>query len=66
MAQPIIEVRDVSIMFNKSSEKVDSIKEYFVRLMKHQLMFEEFWALKNISLTIEKGSCWNCWFERQR
>lgn len=55
MAQPIIEVRDVSIMFNKSSEKVDSIKEYFVRLMKHQLMFEEFWALKNISLTIEKG-----------
>ncbi len=55
MAQPIIEVQDVSIMFNKSSEKVDSIKEYFVRLMKHQLMFEEFWALKNISLTIEKG-----------
>ncbi|MFR6291473.1 MAG: ABC transporter ATP-binding protein [Peptococcaceae bacterium] len=55
MAQPIIEVRDVSIMFNKSSEKVDSIKEYFVRLVKHQLMFEEFWALKNISLTIEKG-----------
>ncbi len=55
MAQPIIEVQDVSIMFNKSSEKVDSIKEYFVRLVKHQLMFEEFWALKNISLTIEKG-----------
>lgn len=55
MAQPIIEVQDVSIMFNKSSEKVDSIKEYFVRLMKHQLMFEEFWALKNIGLTIEKG-----------
>ena len=55
MAQPIIEVQDVSIMFNKSSEKVDSIKEYFVRLVKHQLMFEEFWALNNISLTIEKG-----------
>jgi len=55
MAQPIIEVQDVSIMFNKSSEKVDSIKEYFVRLMKHELMFEEFWALKNINLIIEKG-----------
>lgn len=55
MTQPIIEVQDVSIMFNKSSEKVDSIKEYFVRLLKHQLMFEEFWALKNVSLTIEKG-----------
>lgn len=55
MTQPIIEVKHVSMMFNKSSEKIDSIKEYFVRLMKHQLLFEEFWALKDISLSIEKG-----------
>lgn len=55
MTQPIIEVNNVSMMFNKSSEKIDSIKEYFVRLMKHQLLFEEFWALKNISLVVEKG-----------
>lgn len=55
MAQPIIEVNNVSMMFNRSSEKIDSIKEYFVRLMKHQLMFEEFWALKDVNLTIEKG-----------
>ena len=55
MAQPIIEVKNVSMMFNRSSEKIDSIKEYFVRLMKHQLMFEEFWALKDVNLTIEKG-----------
>ena len=55
MTQPIIEVNNVSMMFNRSSEKVDNIKEYFVRLVKHQLMFEEFWALKDVSLTIEKG-----------
>lgn len=55
MAQPIIEIENVSMMFNCSSEKIDSIKEYFVRLMKHQLMFEEFWALKDVSLNIEKG-----------
>ena len=39
MTQPIIEIENVSMMFNCSSEKIDSIKEYFVRLMKHQLMF---------------------------
>jgi ABC-type polysaccharide/polyol phosphate transport system ATPase subunit len=43
------------MMFNQSSEKVDSIKEYFVRLVKGQLNFEEFWALKDVSLNIEKG-----------
>lgn len=55
MAQPIIEVKNVSMMFNISSEKVDSIKEYFVRLVKGQLLFEEFWALKDVSLNIQKG-----------
>lgn len=55
MTQPIIKIENVSMMFNRSSEKVDSMKEYFVRLMKHKLMFEEFWALKDINLTIEKG-----------
>ena len=51
----IIEVNDVTMKFNMSSEKIDSIKEYFVKLMKHQLFFEEFTALKNVSIKIEKG-----------
>ena len=51
----IIELKDVSMRFNMSKERVDSIKEYLIRLAKHQLQFEEFWALKNIKLSIEKG-----------
>lgn len=43
------------MMFNKSSEKIDSIKEYAIKLVKHQLMFEEFWALQDISFEIKKG-----------
>jgi len=38
-----------------SKDKVDSIKEYMIRLMKRQLFFEEFFALKDVSLNIEKG-----------
>lgn len=52
----IIEVKNVSMMFNKSSEKVDTVKEYMIRLVKGQLMFEEFWALKDISFELERGS----------
>lgn len=55
MNETVIKVNDVSMMFNKSSEKIDSIKEYVIKFVKHQLMFEEFWALKNISFEIKKG-----------
>lgn len=55
MNNNIVEVENVSMLFNKSTERVDNIKEYLIRLAKRQLMFEEFWALRNISFTIEKG-----------
>lgn len=53
--ETIIKVDNVSMMFNKSTEKVDSIKEFAVKFLKHKLMFEEFWALQDISLDIKKG-----------
>lgn len=53
--EAIIKVNDVSMMFNKSSEKIDNIKEYVIKMFRGQLLFEEFWALKNISLEINNG-----------
>ena len=53
--KPIIEINDVSMRFNLATEKHDTIKEYIVKLIKHQLMFNEFYALKNVSLTIDRG-----------
>lgn len=53
--KPIIEISDVSMRFNLATEKHDTIKEYIVKLIKHQLMFNEFYALKNVSLTIDRG-----------
>ena len=50
-----IEVNNVTMKFNMSKDKVDSIKEYFIKLCKRQLHFEEFTALKDVSVTIEKG-----------
>lgn len=52
---PIIEVKNVSMRFNLATEKTDTIKEYFVKLLKGQLMFNEFYALKDVSLTVNRG-----------
>ena len=37
MSQPAIEVKNVSILFNMNKEKVDNLKEYFLKLVKHLL-----------------------------
>ena len=55
MGKNIIEVNHVSMMFNRSTERVDNIKEYFVRLAKRNLLFEEFWALQDVSFNIKRG-----------
>ena len=41
-----------------ATEKVDNLKEYLVRLMKHELMFQEFFALKDVSFQVMKGEAW--------
>lgn len=41
--------------FNLSQEKVDNLKEYVIKLLKRQLLFQEFWALKDVSFEVEKG-----------
>ncbi len=51
----IIEVNNVSICFNLAKEKTDSIKEYALKAIRRQLFFNEFWALKDISFSVEKG-----------
>ena len=53
--ETIIELKDVTIRFNKNNLKVDNLKEYFIRLVTKQLMFQEFIALKDINLDIKKG-----------
>lgn len=50
-----IRVDQVSMHFNLATEKVDSIKEYVVKLLKKQLFFREFVAVKEVSFEIKKG-----------
>lgn len=54
----VVDVNDVTIRFNRASEKIDNLKEYFVKLVKKELMFQEFLAVKNASFQIRKGEAW--------
>jgi ABC-type polysaccharide/polyol phosphate transport system ATPase subunit len=55
MSEKVLRVEDVSMRFNLSKEKHDSLKEYFIALMKKELKFNEFWALTDVSFELEKG-----------
>lgn len=56
--EKIINLKDVTVRFNKASENINNLKEYFVKLVKRELMFEEFLVLQNIDLEVKKGEAW--------
>ena len=50
-----VKAEHVVIRFNMASEKIDNLKEYFIKLVKHELMFKEFLALNDVSFEVKKG-----------
>lgn len=54
----MIDVDHVSIRFNLANQKVDNLKEYFVKLLKRELMFQEFLAVDDVSFQVRQGEAW--------
>ncbi|NLP17067.1 MAG: ABC transporter ATP-binding protein [Clostridiales bacterium] len=55
VSKEVIMVDDIGMRFNLMEKKVDNLKEYFIKLLKNEIRYQEFWALKNISFTVNKG-----------
>lgn len=53
-----VNVEHVTIRFNLANQKVDNLKEYFVKLVKRELMFQEFIAVNDISFQVKRGEAW--------
>lgn len=51
----VIEVNNVTMRFNMAKKRVDNLKEFFIKKAKGALKFEEFYALKGVSIEVEKG-----------
>ena len=51
----LIDVHDVSMKYRMPTEKIDNFKEYCIKLIKGQLRYKTFEALKHINLQVRRG-----------
>jgi len=51
----MIKAEHVTVTYRMANDKIHSIKEYLVALLKHKLKYEEFLALSDVSFEIKKG-----------
>ena len=54
----LVDVDHVTIRFNLSNQKVDNLKEYLIKLVKRELMFQEFLAVQDVSFQVRAGEAW--------
>ena len=50
-----IRADNLGIKYNLSEQKVDDFKDYIIKAVKGELNYNEFWALKNVSFSVEAG-----------
>ena len=51
----IIRVENVSMRFRMANDRVTSIKEMVTKMLKRQVEYKDFWALKNVSFDVKRG-----------
>lgn len=51
----VISANNVSVKYRLTRDHINNIKEYIIALLKNKIQYEEFWALRDVSFTIEKG-----------
>lgn len=56
--ETVIKVINATVRFNKATENYNGLKEYVIKMLKGELMFQEFLALKDVNLEIKKGESW--------
>lgn len=54
----MVDVDHVTIRFNLASQKIDNLKEYFIKFIKRELMFQEFLAVQDVSFQVLEGEAW--------
>ena len=54
----VIEVSDATVRFNRASQQVNNLKEYVIKALKKELMFQEFLALQDVNLQVRQGEAW--------
>jgi ABC-2 type transport system ATP-binding protein len=53
--EPAIQLDHISVRYRLPRERIRSIKEYAIRRLKRSLVYDDFWALTDIDLTVAQG-----------
>ncbi len=56
--ETVIKVTNATVRFNKATENYNGLKEYVIKMLKGELMFQEFLALKDVNFEVKKGESW--------
>jgi ABC-type polysaccharide/polyol phosphate transport system ATPase subunit len=51
----VIEVEHAGLAYRLSRNRVGTLKEFAIQSMKRQVRYEQFWALKDVSFSVEAG-----------
>lgn len=53
--ETVISINKVGVRFHITEAKVDNLKEYFIKLLRRELNYSEFWALRDVTFHINQG-----------
>lgn len=51
----MIYAENISMRFYLNRQKITNLKEYLIKKIKHEVSFDEFWALRNVSFQVQPG-----------
>ena len=51
----MIKAENISVRYLMTYDRIKSMKEYLVQLVKGNIQYEEFWALQDVSFEVKKG-----------
>ena len=52
---PIIQLDDVSLRYRLAKQRIPSLKEYAIHMLRGALVYQELWALSEVSFSIAQG-----------
>ena len=51
----MIKAKNVSVKYLMTYDRIKSVKEYCVQMLKGKIRYDTFWALKDVSFEVHKG-----------
>jgi ABC-type polysaccharide/polyol phosphate transport system ATPase subunit len=54
-SEVVLSLQDISVRYRVPREKLSGIKEFAIRWIQRKLQYDDFWALHDVSFTVERG-----------